>query len=419
MKKNAKILSLFIALFMILALSLPTLAYETDGLFDTWPTLYYGAAWNIPPDQWTVYTIYHWVVRGDTLPDIAKQYGTTVDLIVENNWDYFKDLELRNKTTTLNIQLENGVRLKIYDVITVTHYVRRGDTLNDLAYGGLKLYSWWYHEATQEIILNQNRLIAEPDLDPIAWPVQTLIPVEWQYNLRTIPSPNSNPPPSGMRDVFELWTTPNAIRNENADWFRNLDLLNITQDENVPLVESNNIFAYYRGFVSFNGWTSHYEPWTNAGSPLHITVPIKYYYDRHWPQIRYGTWAYLRDYSETDIGGLDPLMAAQVVFGNSVPSIDAVTHQIWVYNQELKGWELVDPTVTFDSYNWWIAWPNLNPIGNYLQGWSLNQALLGSEVPGVGPNVGDFDAPRIRIERLNIPGFGEYQPWQNYVSLRK
>jgi len=332
MKKHAKILSLFIALFMLLALALPTLAYETDGLFNT-PLA--GGLRNVPADEWVVSTVYHWVVRGDTLAGIAAAYGTYVDLIIENNWDYFGDLGLRNQTyygnraAAAGIELEHGVRLKIYDVITVRHYVVRGDTLNDLANGKL----WWFN--------------------------------------------------------FQLFTTVDAIRNENAGWFRNLDLLNITQDEYVPLVESNNIFAHYFGFV-INGFPSRYDGWTVYGSPLYITVPINYYYDNNWPWIGYDTWTHLRDYSETIPGGfadnrdwenrtypggnappLNPLMNAQIVFGNVVP---------------LR-----------------------NPIYNYNVGWTLNQALLDF----------NFVAYQLRIEPLWIPFFGEHQPWQNYVSLRK
>ena len=352
MKKNAKILSLFIALIMIFALTLPTLAYETDGLFNNVTANFNPGP---PADEWVVSTIYHWVVRGDTLPGIAQRYGTTVDLIVENNWDYFKDLSLRNQTTTLGIELENGVRLKIYDVITVRHYVVRGDTLNDLAGGKLK-WTTMYLTAAGEIV------------------------IEW----------------------FTLRTTVAAIKNENADWFRNLDLLNITQDENVPLVESNNIFAYYRGFAFDNDFPMLWQQWTIDGSPLYITVPIEYYYDIRWPAIRYGTWTYLRDYSETKPGALNPLMPAQTIFGNTVPSIDYV-----------PPFDIF--TITTDPA---INWPNINPIGNYRRGWSLNQALLGSDVPGSGPNVGAYDWPQLRIVALEIPGFGEYWPWQQYISLK-
>ena len=318
MKKSAKILSLIIALIMIFAISLPTLAYETDGLFNNvTPNFDPGP----PEDEWYVSTVYHWVVRGDTLSGIARAYGTDAWRIIENNWDYFGDLGLRNQTRysvnadVLGMELENGVLLKIYDLITVQHYVRRGDTLQDFANGKF----WWWD--------------------------------------------------------FQLFTTVSAIRNENADWFRNLDLLNITQDENVPLMESNNIFAKYRGFV-INGTASQWASWTIDGSPLYITVPIEYYYDITWPFIWHNTFSYLRDNSETAPGGfgwgLNALPTTQQIFGNMVPLINPI--QTWQV-----GWTINNPGVPFGPYP--VAW-------------------------------------QYRIERLWIDGFGEYQPWQNYISLK-
>ncbi|MCL2003714.1 MAG: LysM peptidoglycan-binding domain-containing protein [Oscillospiraceae bacterium] len=184
---------------MAFALAVPAMAYDWIDPYDSWQA-----------DQWTVSSVYHWVVRGETLQTIADLHGTTVDNIKSqpNNVAYFADLALRNTTTGLNIQVEHGVRLKIYDQVTLRRYVRRDDTFAKLTnYSG----------------------------------------------------------PGG----FTLVTTEAAIRAQNPTWFADLAKLNNTQGTSYVLMESNNIFANYADF-----WTRRADTSSTAASPLYITVPI-------------------------------------------------------------------------------------------------------------------------------------------------
>ena len=319
MKKHAKILSLFIALFMLFALALPTLAYETDGNFSNVTPDYNPGP---PQDVWSITRVFHWVVRGENLDAIAAAYGTTPEAIRDNNKCYFDDLALRNWTrytdkVDANMELENGVRLLIYDLLTVRHYVVRGDTLMDLA---------------GENVAAGGTLALYDDF--------------------------------GV-EIFRMKTTVKAVRNENADWFRNLDLLNITQDEYIPLMESNNIFAYYSGLV-INKTPSNWDSWDINGSPLYITVPVQIDYVRvpnaarmwidrvradsalNWTpydwtlpnEVFYSAIAYKANTSEDRIAaaGIEgacspvfPLIPEQRIYGNTIPP----ENPAWTYN---VGW---------------------------------------------------------------------------------
>jgi len=403
MKKHAKILSLFIALFMLFALALPTLAYETDGLFDNVTPDYNPGP---PQDVWSITRVYHWVVRGENLDAIAAAYGTIPQAIVDNNANYFNDLALRNWTrytdkVDANMELENGVRLFIYDLLTVRHYVVRGDTLNDLA---------------GENVAAGGTLALYDDF--------------------------------GV-EIFRMKTTVKAIRNENADWFRNLDLLNVTQDEYIPLMESNNIFAYYSGLV-INQVPSNWDSWDINGSPLYITVPVQVDYvhvpnaarmwiDRvradaalnwtpyNWTlpnEVFFNVLAYKANNSEDRIANAlmegawssagFPLIPEQRIYGNTIP----FENPAWAYN---VGWTLnftnfptlENPDRYIDSYlrearawrlgavpfNWVYGELGINKIrnlkmnfydngGEYIYG--SNPALLwrfGEAALGFGPFV--------------------------------
>lgn len=147
-------------------------------------------------NEFELFRIFHYVVRGDTLQSIANKWGTTPQTIIDFNQEYFNDLALRNITYNSSvtaepvIRLEPGVRLHIYDVLRVRHYVRRGDTLAGLAAG------------------NPNML---------------------------------NATPSGMI----IQTTVNAIQAENSEWFRDLARLNVTWGSNLSLTESGAIGSVY------------------------------------------------------------------------------------------------------------------------------------------------------------------------------
>ena len=439
MKKQAKLLSLFIALIMVFAIALPVMAgYETSSPeFNsvanggTW--LSPGAYWDIPDDYWYLSTVYHWVVRGDTLAGIAANYGVAVDYIIRRNWNYFVDLFYRNNTNTgmsaddlLNgipfdtiwggTQLDHGVRLCIYDTVTAKHYVRRGDTLDGFANGELQYPpNWWL----------------------------------------TMPAP-----------LFVLTTTTTAIQNENAEWFWNLDLLNITRKrdwtQDHVLEESALIFARYWGFVGstlpydhrFGEWGFEWElddpfalasnwiwgRWDVAGSPLYITVPVDVSYNPNWPLIEWGDWSLLREYWETNPGVLFPLDPTQIVYNNSVPAINSVpllaqnpvvtnpfnfittppespfamwNDQVYPASIPLNPFGGPNPTITSGLIP--QNWPNVNPIGNYPQGWSLNQ----SNVPGVGPTIGAFSVGNWQFENLfwdpvDFLMFGHHRPWRLY-----
>jgi len=96
------------ALVMVFTISIPVMG----GTYDVAST---------EPDEttWSVFRLYHWVVRGDTLFSIANIWGTTEENIRLNpkNRAYFEDLALRNVTYGTNIQLEPGVKLHIFDTL--------------------------------------------------------------------------------------------------------------------------------------------------------------------------------------------------------------------------------------------------------------------------------------------------------------
>jgi len=203
MKRRA--LKLVVSLMLILAVSFSVLAYDTQSSDHDHP---------IPSDVWSLRTVYHWVSRGDTLQSIATAYGTTTARIRANNAEYFADLDARNKTWGVDFTLDLGVRLAIYDVVNVVHYVRRGDTLAGLANGAL-VYG-----------TGVNR--------------------------------------------FQLITTTAAIKAENWKYFDSLAKLNSTQKTNFELVESDVI---YDGWYTdpYSGWVYQH---TTSGTPLSITVPV-------------------------------------------------------------------------------------------------------------------------------------------------
>jgi len=221
MKRAKKISSLLIALILILAFAVPTaLAYDSQDHID-----YIRAA---TADTWFVESIFHWVIRGDTLESIAYRYGTTVDYIKAYNEAYFRDLAYRNRTTGLNVQLEHGIRLYIYDMVTVRHYVVRGDTLEILAGGALQ---WGgYKDATGRWV-----------------------------------------------DRFVLKTTVAAIKEQNANFFNNLALLNKTEAAAKPLMESDNILTYYADWIDpyYNDDGKATYNGLGLGLPLFISVPVK------------------------------------------------------------------------------------------------------------------------------------------------
>ena len=365
MKKHAKLLSLFIALIMLFALALPAMAYETDGLFDNvTPDLNPGP----PRDEWQISRIYHWVVRGETLTDIANAYGTTTDDIIGNNWNYFVDLWSRNVTRwednwdVYGMILENGVRLWIYDLLTVSHYVRRGDTLNDLAGefnpagGTLSLYD---------------------DL--------------------------------GL-EIFRMKTTVDAVRHENGDWFRNLELLNITHAADVPLMESNIIFARYSGLV-INGFRSRWDAWSISGSPLYISVPVTVGYCIYngvtqgaYPHPRISMGVSQDAYAVTLFNRTDacktslsedrvtassaegfwlPLIREQRIYGNTIPTENPVaTYNLgWTKDLAEKDFYLTHMGVD------WFRNLKMDTAG----GWYL---------------YGTDPAP--------LPDFGEWAPWEGF-----
>ncbi|MCL2815278.1 MAG: hypothetical protein FWD23_11820, partial [Oscillospiraceae bacterium] len=373
MKKHAKILSLFIALFMLFALALPASAYITSQPVGGGACSTPGVPWDPCPDEWQISRIYHWVVRGETLGEIADAYGTVPYMIIENNWNYFNDLWLRDITRWTDrekpydwdfyaMHLENGVRLFIYDLLTVKHYVVRGDTLNDLA-GEFSL---------------------------------------WGGTLALYDD-------AGL-EIFRMKTTVDSVKNENADWFRNLDLLNTTHAANVPLMESNNIFAYYRGLV-IDGYSSRWDGWTLSGSPLYISVPVQVGYCVYntvppgaypHPRIRMGLSANTL-YNRTDTfkvnasedritattgeGAFVPLIPAQRIYANTTP----VENPVAQYN---IGWtrNLAEPNFAFDHMG--VDWFR-NLKMDFEDGWY---------VYGTDP-----DLPILR-------NFGEVSPWEGYPS---
>ena len=204
--KTRRIIGLLLAVIMLVAVAVPVSAnYD--------PSIVSPA--DIPANTWTLVELNHWVTRGETLEDIAARYGTRVSEIKLHNQNYFSDLANRNKTTGLDIQIEHGVKLLIYNMVRVVRYVQRGDTLESLAGGSLR------------------------------------------------------------RGDFRLLTTPAAIIRENQAWFDDLQRLNATRSTDHPLEESYAIFDItHAGFE--NGFHGQFAvPPTLAGSPLVITVPVQ------------------------------------------------------------------------------------------------------------------------------------------------
>ena len=219
MKKTKLIALLLVVSMMALAIIPVSATYD--------PTI--RAVGNIPDDVWYIAPIYHWVVRGETLQGIADRYGTNTDELRFYNYEYFTDLANRNKTTGVDVQLEHGVRLFIYHMVTVKHYVRRDDTLWNLANGRLQNGS------------------------------------------------------------FTLKTTIPAIKAQNANWFASLDRLNDTRNSGAPheLEESYDMWnVWYEYFDEDRYPTTEYEALkaidekrlespTMAGAPLYISVPVQ------------------------------------------------------------------------------------------------------------------------------------------------
>jgi len=220
-------MSLLLAVTMLILTSIITVSAEYD------PTI---RPEGIPNDSWTFQTVYHWVVRGEDLAGIASRYGTTVDELKFYNKAYFDDLANRNKTTGLNIQLENGVRLFIYHMVTVKHYVRRGETLNMLA-NGLLTYG------------------VKKD------------PVYDGYFAK-----GYDPVDCG----FTIITTAQAIKNENQRWFDSLARLNTTRGTTHELEESYDMWNIWRGTDDLGRPAGPVFDSPDAGAPLFISVPVQY-----------------------------------------------------------------------------------------------------------------------------------------------
>jgi len=201
MKMKKTFLSLLLAVIMTFAAGTSVFAtYDQDR--------------GLPPNDiiWDVFEVYHWVVRGDTLQSIANHWGTTVEWIKFWNSDYFRDLELRNKTYGINIQLEPGVRLFIYHMARAQVHVVRGDTLNSIASGKLV-----------------------------------------------------------TADGYVMRTTPRMLRAQNPVWFNHLDRINTTQNTDFDLIESFAVpdVAEWRPY-----YTSFLNTYDDFGSRLVITLPV-------------------------------------------------------------------------------------------------------------------------------------------------
>ena len=208
---------------------------------------------GIPLNEWTVEAVYHWVVRGETLQGIADFYGTNIDEIKFYNSAYFDDLANRNKTTGLNIQLEHGVRLFIYHMVTVCHYVQRGDTLNGLANGDLKYGS------------------------------------------------------------FTLRTTKEAIIRENQTWFNDLADLNKTRGTEHELEES---YAIWNIDPPNNFAGIMFDANGPAGNPLYISVPVQIRVDLLEPLYRRETYTFMANNGEK-VGNPALTQAQQIPFPNT------------------------------------------------------------------------------------------------------
>ena len=223
--RKTKLIALLLVITMIL-LSVPVSATYNPTTGNLLPDV-------IPADVWTLSTVFHWVVRGETLKDIAIRYGTNIEEIKFYNSEYFADLANRNTTKQINIELEHGVRLKIYDQVTVKHYVRRGETLFDFTNGYF------------------------------------------------------------VNGSFELFTTKESIINQNKSWFDSLAKLNVTRNNPGHELEESYDFwdifhnPYYADDGGIEGITVYgyvnltdSEAWNwgwsdNYGTPLYITVPVQ------------------------------------------------------------------------------------------------------------------------------------------------
>jgi hypothetical protein len=196
----------------------------------------------IPANEWTIISVHHWVVRGETLDSIAAFYGTTPEEIIFKNSEYFRDLAMRNRTTGVNVQLEHGVRLFIYHMARVVRYVQRGDTLAGLAGGDLQFGS------------------------------------------------------------FTLRTTQEDIINQNPEWFRNLAALNATRNTAHTLEESYGIWNVAANTPVANSVHGmNFSANRIFGTPLVISVPVHvvpcllliepfYYRERHSYMENLGEW---------------------------------------------------------------------------------------------------------------------------------
>lgn len=228
-----RVFAVLLAVALMGALGASAFAYDSvtgsdlpNGTPTSTDNVMYGDGSDLErSDKWWVFRVWHWVTRGDDLNGIAAKYDTTVGYILSDplNANYFADLTLRNATTGLNTKLEPGVRLHIYDVVRVRHFVRRGDDWARLT-SGLK---------------------------------------------------NGN---------FTLLTDEQAIKNENPEYFANLALLNKTQGTSWTLIESDQVFgdqSDFSGTLVDNGTTILMGSATPglvgpaaAGLPLYITVPV-------------------------------------------------------------------------------------------------------------------------------------------------
>lgn len=273
--KKTKFIALVLVIF-ILTLSIIPVSANYD------PTIRTTA--GIPGDTWTVAGVYHWVVRGETLDSIAAQYGTNVDEIRFYNSEYFNDLANRNTTTGLNIQLEHGVRLFIYHMVTVCHYVQRGDTLSDFANGYF------------------------------------------------------------VRGTFTLMTTTDAIVRQNQAWFNDVASLNATRGTNHELEESYTIWNVRYGHLTDGDGRSAFvnDPTVEyAGIPLYISVPVQIRQDVLAPSYLRETYTYQRNNNEK-VGSAGISQQEQIPFPNTLftnnllPAATGWTRAIGFPSQNLR-----------------------------------------------------------------------------------
>jgi hypothetical protein len=217
---------------------------------------------QIPADDWTIISVHHWVVRGETLQGIANFYGTTTDEIIFKNQEYFRDLDMRNRTTGVNVQLEHGVRLFIYHMARVVRYVQRGDTLAGLAGGDLQYGS------------------------------------------------------------FTLRTTQEDIINQNPEWFRNLAALNTTRNTAHTLEESYGIWNVGANTPVANGVHGmNFLANRQFGTPLVISVPVHAIGSITEPFYNRERWSYMENLGEwqgnPDLTNFNPW---QVPIRNTMPT---------------------------------------------------------------------------------------------------